>query len=92
MTIWQRIKAWIARPDPDDKDSDFLRTTGIAFDAQGLEKAPGEDTHRLHVRQLQKHFGLDTIKRTRGSPSAWDRLNEERKQLSNDSQPPKGKP
>lgn len=69
--LWQRLFAWFAAPDPNDTpvDSDFLRTTGISFDAQDDMRVPGEDTHKLHVRTLREHYG----------PSYWDRLNDESK-------------
>lgn len=60
MSIWQRIKHWFARPDPNDIDSDFLRTTGIGWNAEGDMRAPGPDT----LKDIKASYG----------PSYWDNL------------------
>ena len=65
MTLWQRICAWFAAPDPEDAaDSDFLRTTGVTPAWTDIS-VPGEDTHKMMIKRFP-------------SPSDWDALSDRR--------------
>ena len=67
MTLWQRICAWFARPDPDDMDSGFpADSTGPI--PQDLY-VPGPDTHKMMTQQFS-------------SPSDWDALSDRRNKRS----------